>query len=46
MGKEALQGFGFVMHAEPIHQGGAGFVEAEDFDFRTFAAELQHDFVY
>lgn len=33
------------MHAETIHERGAGLIEAEDFDLGSLATEFEHNFV-
>lgn len=45
MFEHPLQGVGFVVDGEPINDGRAGFVKADDFDLGSFAAEFQHHFV-
>lgn len=43
--QHSFQCVGFIVYREFVHDGGAGFVEADDFNFRIFAAEFQHHFV-
>ncbi len=45
MAHELINGVGFIVNAEAIHDSGARFVEAQHFDFGAFAAELDDHLV-
>ena len=45
MSEKAFESVGLVVGAESVDEGGAGFVESDEFDFGAFAAELQDNLV-
>ena len=45
MAHQLFDRIGFVMDGEPIHHGGARFIQPNDVDFRSLATKLDDNFI-